>query len=340
VSADSDGSERLAVIVVSYNSAHWLRRCLSTLYERAGHLQMEVVVVDSGSRDDTQGLVQREFPAVHLVVTENRGFAAANNRGLQSLRGVRADWILFLNPDTELVDGTLADLISAVGRRPAVGLSGVRQVTPDGEVFPTIRRFPNALRSLFEALGAERAPFRASWLGERELDLSRYEHEVPCDWTTGAFMLVRGEVIESVGYMDERFFFYCEETDYCLRVHQAGWEIRHFPQLTIVHHANKAGWDPRLAAQAAYARRQYMAKHFSPVHRAAGFGALAIGYGLRAVVGRHGEANEGRKRCARAALAMLVGRMPPPFGAPPPQAMRPRRLATSREVLREPLDPP
>ena len=154
-----------------------------------------------------------------MVATQNRGFAAANNRGLEV---VDADWVLFLNPDTEIVAGTLADLVSLVRARPTVGLAAVRQLDSDGELFPTIRRFPNAFRWLFEALGSEQAPFRASWLGERELDPSRYEHEVPCDWTTGAFMLVRREVIESVGYMDERFFLYCEETDYCLRIHRRG----------------------------------------------------------------------------------------------------------------------
>ena len=96
-------------------------------------------------------------------------------------------------------------------------------------MFPTIRRFPNAFRSLFEALGSERFPFRASWLGERELDLSVYERDVACDWTSGSFMLVRWEALQSAGFMDERFFLYCEETDLCLRIKQAGWEIRHVP---------------------------------------------------------------------------------------------------------------
>jgi N-acetylglucosaminyl-diphospho-decaprenol L-rhamnosyltransferase len=314
MAAKARGRERLAVIIVSHNDAHWLGACISSVYERAGDLDVEIVVVDSGSSDGTGDLVSRAFPAVRLVTSANRGFAAANNRGLETVEG---DWVLFLNPDTEVVEGTLELLISLLRQRPTVGLAAVRHLTPDGAVFPTMRRFPNALRWLFEALGSERAPFQASWLGERELDATRYEHETPCDWTTGAFMLVRRAAIESAGNWDERFFLYCEETDLCLRIHQAGWDIWHFPQLTIVHHANKAGWNESLAAQSAFARRLYMAKHFSAAHRVAGIAALGLGYGLRALArSRDPEVDAGRRACARAALATLAGRRPPPFGNP------------------------
>ena len=128
-------------------------------------------------------------------------------------------------------------------------------------MFPTIRRFPNAARSLFEALGSERWPLRASWLGERELDLDVYERDVPCDWTTGSFMLLRRSALQSAGFLDERFFLYCEETDLCLRVIRAGWEVRHLPSLTILHHADKEFANTRLQAQAAFAKRQYFEKN-------------------------------------------------------------------------------
>jgi N-acetylglucosaminyl-diphospho-decaprenol L-rhamnosyltransferase len=309
------GVARLAVIIVSANSASWLRSCLSTLYARAGGVELDVVVVASGCTDETVSLVEREFPDARTITCENRGFAYANNRGL---RTVDADWVLLLNPDTEILEGSLADLIDRLRSRPWVGLVGVRQLTSDGRLFPTIRRFPNATRSLFEALGSERFPFRASWLGERELDLSVYERDVACDWTTGSFMLVRREALQSAGFMDERFFLYYEETDLCLRIKTAGWEIRHVPYLTILHHANKAGWNPRLDAQAAFAKRQYFEKHLSPLHRLAATSALALGYTLRWVFG--GDV-PGRQESSRAALITLLGLGPPPFGHPPRVAL-------------------
>jgi N-acetylglucosaminyl-diphospho-decaprenol L-rhamnosyltransferase len=310
-----EGNDRLAAIIVSANSARWLRPCLTTLYEHAGDVELDVVVVAAGCTDETVSLVESEFPSASTISCPNRGFAYANNR---ALRTVEADWVLFLNPDTEILDGTLTDLVGTLADRPSVGLVGVRQVTADGQLFPTIRRFPNALRWLGEALGSERFPFHASWLGERELDLAVYDRDVACDWTTGAVMLARWEALQSAGFFDERFFLYCEETDLCLRIKQAGWDVRHLPDLTVLHHANKAGWDVRLEAQAAYAKRQYVGKHLSPAHRLAATGALALGYTVRSVVVN---GTPGRQESARAALATLLGRRPPPFGEPPSVAV-------------------
>src|SRR5262245_13602026 len=308
--------ERLAVIVVSANSAGWLRPCLTTLLERAGDVELDVIVVAAGCTDETVSLVEEEFPSVRTISSENRGFAYANNQALRTLDA--PDWVLLLNPDTEILEGTLSELIERASKRPSLGLVGVRQVTSDGELFPTIRRFPSPVRSLFEALGSERFPIRASWLGERELDLAVYERDVACDWTTGAFMLVRWEALQSAGFLDERFFLYCEETDLCLRIKQAGWEVRHLPSLTILHHANKDAADPRLSAQAAFAKRQYFHKHLSPLHRMTATAALILGYSLRAAVGGRAPA---RRETSRAAVGTLLGLRPPPFGAPPTVAL-------------------
>jgi GT2 family glycosyltransferase len=310
-------SRKLSIIIVSANSATWLRPCLRTVYQRAGDVELDVVVVAAGCTDETVQLVEEEFPEARTISCDNRGFAYANNRGL---RTVDAEWVLLLNPDTEILEGSFADLLDRLASRPEVGLVGVRQLTPDGELFPTIRRFPNAMRSLFEAVGSERFPFRAAWLGERELDSRIYEHDVACDWTSGSFLLVRREALQSAGFMDERFFLYCEETDLCLRIKEAGWDIRHLPYLEILHHANKAGWSPRLDAQAAFSKRQYIEKHLSPLHRLAAKAALALGYMLRSVLGGK---DTGRQASSRAALATFLGLRPPPFGEPPRVAMAP-----------------
>jgi GT2 family glycosyltransferase len=308
--------DRLAVIVVSYNSAGWLPACISSIHETAGALEVDVVVVDSGSTDDTVDLVTREFPDVHVVKTENRGFAAANNRGLEV---VDADWVLFLNPDTRILTGTLEELVSLLGERPKVGLAGVKQIDENGVLDPTMRRFPTAIRSLFVSLGVEKLPFHSSWTGERVLDLELYDHESLCDWTVGSFMLVRREALDAVGEMDERFFLYCEETDFCFRIKQAGWDVVHLPQMTIFHHSSTTGSDETLGRQMAFARRQYMAKHFGPVRRTAGIATLGLGYAVRSVTPGRSPARRRRRASARAALATLLGLRPPPFGASAPR---------------------
>jgi N-acetylglucosaminyl-diphospho-decaprenol L-rhamnosyltransferase len=308
----------LAIIVVSTNEAHWLRPALSTVFAHAGEISIDVVVADNQSTDGTRHLVESEFPGARVVECENHGFAHANNRAWMT---TEARYALFLNPDTEIVDGTFADLVAAMDDRPQVGLAGVRQLTPDGALFPTIRRFPNALRALGEALGSERWPARPAWAGERELDLTLYDRELEIDWTSGSFMLARREALLSVGILDERSFIYGEEPDLCLRQRRAGWEIRHFPWMTIVHHAGKAGINPRMEAQNAFARRHHALVHFGRSHRLAFLAAHSVRYGLRAVVPGGGEDGSRRREASRWALKVLWGAATSPFGPPPQQAL-------------------
>ena len=183
-------------------------------------------------------------------------------------------------------------------------------------MFPTVRRFPTVVRAFAEALGSERLPCDASWLGERNLDLESYDRELDCDWTSGSFMLCRREALESAGYLDERFFIYSEEPDLCYRLRQAGWRTRHLPLMTIVHHAGKAGVNPKMAAQDAFARRQFARKHFSSPRHAVYIAALGLRYLIRYPLG--GE----RRTAASRALRTLLGLEEPPFGSPPGTAVR------------------
>lgn len=307
----------LAIIIVSTNEAHWLRPCLTSLLAHGGDCELEIVVADNQSTDDTAATVTSFAPHARVVSCVNRGFAHANNRALMT---TDSRYVLFLNPDTEILQGSFGDLLRDLDERRSVGLAGVRQVTGDGVLYPTIRRFPNALRALGSALWPERLRGRPRWLGERELDLDAYERETPCDWTSGSFMLVRREALESAGYMDERFFLYSEEPDLCLRLKRAGWDVRHLPSMTILHHAGKAGPSPRMAAQDAYTRMQYARKHFSPLHHVLYACALATGYLLRAAA-PGGSRGDDRRAANRRALLTLLGREEPPFGPPPSTAV-------------------
>lgn len=320
----------LAIVIVSTNEGHWLRDCLSSVYSHAGGAALDVVVVDNDSVDSTRDVVEAEFPQARLVVSENRGFAHGNNRGLET---TDARYVLFLNPDTEIFEGTFGDLVAEADRRPAVGLIGARQLTPDHELFPTIRRFPSAARALGDALRSERWPFQPAWAGERVLDEAAYAREYECDWTSGSFMLARRQALQSAGFLDERFFIYSEEPDLCLRIKRAGWRVVHLPSMTIIHHACKGGIRPRMIAQDLFTRRQYAHKHFSAPHRAAYLGALATRHLIRALPGGADVATvTARRNAARLALRTLAGRSGPPFGPPPATAVtitptsRPPRL--------------
>jgi GT2 family glycosyltransferase len=309
----------LAVVVVSTNEAHWLERCLPTVFDHAGSAKLDVIVVDNSSTDGTRGLVESNFPQARVVSSPNRGFAFGNNRGLEV---ANARYMLLLNPDTEVIDGAFGNLVQLLDARPRVGLVGVRQITAEGRLWPTIRRFPSVTRAFGEALFSERWPVHPAWAGERVLDWAAYEREGECDWPSGSFMLARREALVSAGLLDERFFIYSEEPDLCLRIKRAGWQVRHLPNMTIVHHAEKGGVRPRMVAQDAYARKQHARKHFGPVRR----GLYLLACGLRHVVratgaGYAGDDAAAYRKGAWRALRILAGREDPPFGPPPPTAI-------------------
>ena len=308
---DLPAQRDLAIVIVSANSARWLEPCLSTVFAHAGGASLDVVVVDNESTDGTRALVESQFPQARVVSSRNRGFGYGNNRGLET---TSARYVLFLNPDTEIVEGTFGGLIAMLDAHPRIGVTGVRQITADGTLWPTIRRFPSPARALSEALFSERWPVHPSWAGERVLDWSAYERETACDWTSGSFLLVRREALLSAGAFDERFFLYCEEPDLCLRIERAGWQIRHLPQMTIVHHAGKGGVQPRMVAQDAYARMQYAHKHFDRVRRQLFLAALALRHLIRAATARAAAADgDTQRKAARLALSTLSGRAGPPF---------------------------
>jgi GT2 family glycosyltransferase len=303
----------LAVIVVSHDQERFLPRCLSTLLEHAQGLSLDLVVVDNSASGAAHELVEREFPQARAIASENRGFAHACNLAASTCD---APWLLFLNPDTEVLEGSLAEL--AAGLPPETGIAGARQLDDSGALIPTMRLFPSASRAVGDSLGLERLPRRPDWLGERELRLERYDHEFEGDWTIGSFMLVRREAFDAVGGFDERFFLYSEEVDLCLRVGRAGWKVVHSPAVTILHHGNsERPADPRLQTQLAWAQLQYADKNLPALSRPLFRGALLLRYGLRSL---HGETR--RRGAARAATQLLLGRRPPPFESrraePPP----------------------
>lgn len=307
----------VCAIIVSHNGKGWLDGALSSLFASAGDLDLDVVVVDNGS-DGSAAYVDERFPEARTVTCANRGFGAANNRALET---ADARYVLFLNPDTEFLRGGLKELVAALDQRPHVGLAGVRQVTGNDELAPSIRRFPSTANMLAEAFAVERVPLLRRFLGERVVEPAAYDRETPCDWTSGSFMLARGEALRQAGGFDERFFLFSEETDLCRRLKEAGWEIIHMPQVTIRHFESERSATPRMEAQSAYGRLQFARKHF------AGVGpyrwAMVLRYALRA-----------RREAARAALRTVLREKPPLSVPAAPQAMTVSAAGETRSSIR------
>lgn len=229
----------LSVIIVNWNVRDLLRRCLASMPEPGTrNLELETIVVDNASSDGSLEMLRAEFPQVHVIANErNLGFTRGNNQGLAASRG---RYVLFLNPDTEVVGDALATMVGYMDTHPAVGALGPQLRYPDGSVQSSRRRFPTLTTALFESTLLELWWPGNLWarryrLADRPDDVAQ---EV--DWVVGACLLARREVLEQVGGFDEGFFMYSEEMDLCRRIRDVGWRIAYVPEAQVIHHEGKS----------------------------------------------------------------------------------------------------
>ncbi len=239
----------LSIVIVSWNVRALLRRCLQSVLAEAkpgpgdgvfqlGDWKVEILVVDNASADGSIEMVRSQFPHVHLIANgENRGFTAANNQGLSRARG---RYLLLLNPDTEVVGDALATMIRYVEANAEIGALGAKLLYPDGSIQSSRRRFPTLSTALVESTVVQ------EWWKDNRI-LHRYymtdtgDDEIQrVDWVVGACLLVRRQAYEQVGGLDEGFFMYSEELDWCRRIKAAGWEIVYLPTATVMHHEGKS----------------------------------------------------------------------------------------------------
>jgi len=225
----------LSIVVVCHNHARYLSKCLQSINPElhASH-HLEVFVVDNCSTDGSAALVRAEFPWVRLLENDHRhGFAANNNRAIRKSSG---RYILILNPDTETPAGALEALLAFADGHPRAGICGPQIRFPDGQIQPSCRHFPT-ITSVLARRTLLRKFLRNSPLNGHHL-MSGLDHSrtTIVDWMLGACLLVRREFLSEVGLMDEGYFLYVEDIDWCYRAHQADWEVWYFAETYIIHH--------------------------------------------------------------------------------------------------------
>lgn len=225
----------LSILIVNYNTCQLTTDCLRSVYASETVYEYEVIVIDNHSSDGSLESIREEFPHVTLIAnTENTGFAKANNQGMAAAKG---RYVLLLNSDTVVQKDTLQTMIAFMDEHPKVGASGCKVVLPDGSLDKACKRgFPTPSASFYYAFGfsklfPDKPKFNQYQLGHLDPD-----QEYPVDCLVGAFMLVRRETIEQIGGLDETFFMYGEDIDWCYRIKQAGWDIHYYPKTRIVHY--------------------------------------------------------------------------------------------------------
>ena len=234
----------LSVIILNWNARNYLEKSLASLVCVPQELDFEVIVVDNASEDDSVGMIKEKFPTVKVIANrENKGFGAGNNLAAPMASG---RYILFLNPDTVVIAGALAGLVSYADANPDIGILGPKLLNGDGSLQYSCRRFPNLATGFFRNTPLGRLlpknKFASDYL------MKEFDHASPLDvdWVSGAALMMRRELIHQIGAFDDDFFMYCEDVDICWRAGKAAipngknWRVTYFPDSVIYHLIGKS----------------------------------------------------------------------------------------------------
>ncbi|MBI5666461.1 MAG: glycosyltransferase family 2 protein [Chloroflexi bacterium] len=223
----------VSIIIVNWNTSDLLAKCLRCVETTTRQVSYEVWVVDNASTDGSVDRVRREFPYVHLIAnTDNVGFARANNQAIKLATG---RYVLLLNSDAFVKDNTIDYMVQFMDAHPQAGMAGCKLLYEDGRLQPSCSMFPTLATEAYIALGLDKLFPRSKIFGRYMMTDWDYSDTRAVDVIMGAFMLVRAEAIQQVGLLDEGFFMYSEEVDWCYRFKQAGWEILFTPDVETVH---------------------------------------------------------------------------------------------------------
>lgn len=225
----------VSILIVSYNTCKLTLDCLQSVYASETQYSYEVIVIDNDSKDDSVRQIEQCYPQARLIRNEeNTGFAKANNQGIEIAQG---RYVLLLNSDTVIQPDTLEIMLSFMDSRPDVGASGCKVILPDGSLDKACKRgFPTPSASFYYAFGFSKLFPNNPRFNQYQLGYLSPDEEYEIDCLVGAFMLVRKETIDEVGMLDETFFMYAEDTDWCYRIKQAGWKNYYYPRTTIMHY--------------------------------------------------------------------------------------------------------
>lgn len=229
----------LSIIIVNWNTKTLLQQCLSSLFRQihldsGSECSCEVWVVDNGSSDGSPEMIEQNFPSVQLIRNrENLGFSKANNQALLKASG---RYILLLNSDTEIVSNALQEMVAFMDHHPLVGIAGTKLLNPDGTRQYSCDYFPRSpIRMLRDKI--INAFFRGDRSGWQERTTKwNFDDNFAVDYVIGAALIIRRETLELVGLLDEQFFMYAEDIDWCYRAALAGWKTYYLGKLYIYHH--------------------------------------------------------------------------------------------------------
>lgn len=251
----------VSVVVVNWNTRDHILNCIQSLKDDRQKYQKEIIIVDNGSTDGSPDAIEELHPDVHVVRSPtNLGFAAGNNLGLKQAHG---RYFALVNSDVFVEPGCMDTLVDMLEADATIGMTGPKVVNPNGTLQKTCMRLPNVMNTLAQTFALHRLFPRARSLSGLRLTAQEHEVEQDVEGLSGTFWVVRREVVEQVGALDENFFFYGEDVDWSLRIRKAGWRIRYQPAVRALHvHAASSSKDPiRFFLQLQKERIRFWRKH-------------------------------------------------------------------------------
>lgn len=274
---------KVSVVIVSWNAKAYLLRCIESVLEqtvRASH-SIQIIVVDNASQDGSAEAVAERFPGVTLIVNErNYGFARANNIGIRASDG---DYLCLINSDVVVRDECFARSIAYMEKHPAIGLLGPRIIDSDNRVQRSCMGYPTLWNTLCRALALDTLFPRSRVFGGHLLTYWSHDDIRPVEVINGCFWVVRRLALEQVGLLDERFFIYAEDVDWCKRFNESGWAVVYFPGAEAMHYggASSANAPIRFNLEMQRANYQYWQKYHSRAGVAAYLVISLIHHALR-----------------------------------------------------------
>lgn len=223
----------ITIIIVNWKVRALLEKCLRSIQKYSEGLNVEIIVVDNDSQDNTAEMLVMDFmDVVAITLPQNVGFAAACNRGIKQ---ASADLILLLNPDTEVTEFALRDMVGYMRVHPEVSILGPQIINSDDSIQKSIRRFPNLLSQILVLLKLINVTPNNKYLQHYLYTDFNYQKEQVAQQVMGAAMLIRRDTVDKIGLLDERFFVWFEEVDYCLRAKKANLLVKYSPDIKIKH---------------------------------------------------------------------------------------------------------
>jgi len=274
----------ISVIIVSWNARDYLRDCLNSIAQTAASCVQEVIVVDNASKDGSPEMVEQEFPEVTLIrAGENLGFARANNLAMKHVRG---SLYALVNSDVIIHPGCLQTLVEFLDRHNDVGLVGPRIIGADGNLQRTCRKEPTVWNTVCRVLALDRIFPDRQMLSGFEVPHRNHAECMEAEVLSGCFCVAKKRAVDEVGGMDEQFFFYAEDIDWCKRFRDAGWKVMFVPEATATHFggASTSNAPFRYSIEILRATLKYWRKHHGIVGKIVCYLLIVAHHGFRLLI--------------------------------------------------------